>query len=492
MSKTFTTVSQPTLRLSKPSQSIMTGTSSKAKRSMTQTPQGFKSREPPLDQKDDDKGDLPERMKEYTRGEQIDQYTVYMKPSKVKGNTVCRWFAFRSAGADTIYFHELILNFSKVEDGNYRLILNRRLIKERGLGFNKIRNMLEYIRKLGWGVNIPQNPNFTSVIITGPSNIDLIDELRNDPGAKLTVGGVSLLWGDFYPFYESTYFDQLLKANTMCDQVVKYTEFVRTKRLIVSPKGVVIDDPKFGCLPRAGVMKLRGGCNSAGHFTNIIALKKKFQGFYPIFNYMPDVNVLSKINEYLNPEDQQKLAPKGYQPVSNEFSFDFKTNMSQHKLPFLLVCDMMYSFYKLIESTPEAKLALRDNPISCSDITTCLPYYSENDLKIMDKIKDLLDIKQFEIIDVERETQNGKRCRLQIFGSDDEDEQWKELNPDIEYDWYYQQSKASKNVRLSPRTIKKNDQVMPYEEAIKNLVEVEKKEIAEARRAQVRKLRGYE
>ena len=436
--------------------------------------------------KEDDKGEEPVKKKEYSRGEQVDQFTVFLKPNK---RSVLQWFAYRSSGADEIKYKELIVDLIPRGDNYYQLVINRSFINRRGLSSPKIKLMLDQIKNvLGVEFNIPSQPNFTSVsFVSKKDPSPILENFLNAKESVFSIGGVATLWGDYYPFYDPEYiqrifFDRDVDEQTKRD-IQKYQAYIEENKIPYVDESQSVDQPSFGCLPDVGEVILRGSCNSSGTFIDLVANKRKFQGFVPVFNYMPDVNVIEKIKSYMGQEEQEKMK---YIPSSNQFSFDFKANLSMNKLPYFLVCDFMYSFYHLVNSSPEVKVALRENPVSCSDMNTCLPYFSKDEVIRMGKQDKLINIMDYQVNDLDAETDSGKRCRVQTFGTTDEYEQWK-TNAKDEKDWFFQ----DKKLVYEPRVIKKGQEILSYQDALDLLSDDEKEEIIKLVAKKQREARGY-
>jgi hypothetical protein len=443
------------------------------------------------DTRDDTGGDddLPEKKKKYVRGEQIDQFSVYLKPTRVRNQTVIRWLATRSSGKDKIRFQELIQAIQTLDDGNYKLTFSRQMLKNRGLSDNKLK---DYLHKLGFEVHAPEIKDYGYyILIPLTQKMDVDDafmRIAQDPNAEYSVGGVSLLWGDFIPYYDENYMMEQYNMNND-ENIARYAEYIENNQLKTTPYFDEIESPPFSCLRRIGKMYFRGSCNSSGLFVDILTLKRKFQNFMPAFDYMPDVNVTKKIMSMVYEQDIPKSTI--YQPAKDIFAFSFQNSLNVHKLPFLLICDMMFSFSKMIERDVEVKVSLRDNPVSCASLDTCLPYFSAEEIIILNKLSKLLDIEAFESEDIEKETERGKRCRVQVFGSNDELDQWKESNPEIENDWFFHQTSKSKNLRYSPRSIRRNQQVVDYQTAFDEMTPDQRQDIVKRKTTISRRKRGY-
>jgi hypothetical protein len=492
MSSTLTLQPRKTLRLY-PSTHMASGMKQKSKSQKTMyTDYSGKG-----DTRDDTGGDddLPEKKKRYVRGEQVDQFSVYIKPVQVRNQTVLRWLATRSSGKDKIRFEELIQDIQKRSDGSYKLIFLHTLLKNRGLSDKKLKTYLETLGKeLGFELDVPSIKDYSYYLLTSEvPNIEseIMKRVKMDSTAEYNVGGVSLLWGDFIPYFNENYMIEQIEDKDMERQVEIYMDYIEKNQLKTTPYFEEIKNPPFSCLQRIGQMKFRGSCNSAGLFIDILKLKKKYQGFLPVFDYMPDVDVEKKIMSMVYEDESLMSKSSIYQPARNQFAFAFQANLRLHKLPYLLVCDFMFSFSKMVERDVEVKISLRDNPVSCASLETCLPYFSKEEIQTLNQISKLLDIETFESENIEKETQGGKRCRVQVFGSEDELDEWKQSQPEMENDWFFHSSSKSKNLRYSPRSIRKNDEIIDYQTAFDQMTSEQQQRISQARSSRIRKARGF-
>lgn len=520
---------RPVLRL-KPSQIEYPRTSMSAKgksKGNQKSKQNVMSYSSPPRQKDEDKGDLPEKKREYSRGEQVDQFTVFFKHPTRRGtisatrkNVPIRWYAYRSSGSDNVKYLELISDIRKNKDNTFQLILNYPFLKKRSLPLTPF---IEYLTSFGKskGFEVVQestNSKITNIQIIPTSSLDIktiiMERLDSDPKALYIRGGVALMWGDFFPYFDKKYFEKeasrarssgkqeaekeidinelfMKRDKSLEISIDEYEEYLEENKIKITKDFQNIISPKFGCLNRVGRMNIRGTCNSGGTYLSLTKFKTSNQGFEEFMNYMPDISVSKRISEYIV-EKSMKENIKTYTPSSDIFSFQFNPRL---KVPDYLKCDFAYSFVKLIETDPIMKLPLKDLPFSCAQEEICLPYLSVKEIEILKKLDSLMDIKDFESENIEYETQYGRRCRGYTFGSDYEDDNWETRDAEMERRWLFGESRE-KEVKYSPRSIRKDNKLYPYQFAFDELFKSDteesrdiQREIVERRQAKIRELR---
>lgn len=452
----------------------------------------------PPGQKDEDKGDLPEKKKEYTRGEQSDKFTVYFKIPKDKNQVVLQWYAYRASGSDNVKYGDLIADVRKNKDDTFNLILDVPFIQKRGL---PIIPLIDYMILLGKDLGfeivseIPKEqmtkkmfPRYINLILSKNMNIgDILDIINKDPNAIYSRGGIAIMWGDYMPYLDDNGREGIQnpkeemgsKDSMWMDEYINYLIEYKIK---TTKKFQKIIHPSFQCLNKVGRMYLRGTCNSSGTYLNITAWKTSKQNFKEFMNYVPDVSVSTRIAEYVEGKSIEKKT-KNYIPSSDSFSFQFNKRLD---IPHYLKCDFAYSFVKLIETEPIMKLPLKDLPMSCGEEEICLPYMSPREIDILKKLDKLMDIHDFEENMIDYETKEGRRCRPYTFGSDDDE--WKYKDAKLEKEWIFD---ATKKMRYSPRSIKKDNQLYLYQVALDELYnQSEMGKIIEKKQSKIRELRG--
>jgi hypothetical protein len=319
---------------------------------------------------------------------------------------------------------------------------------------------------------------------------DVLDVLLTDPKAAFTRGGVVMAWGDYFPY---THEEQQTKSNPTLSILSEmfelnkeinydaFQDYIQSKHIITVEEGQTVETPKFNCPPICGKMFLRGSCNSAGRFLEIQEMKKKLQGFKLFMNYMTDQSVVEKINEYLGSSVTTKKMGK-FEPAADEFSFSFSPFAKQ--LPAVLQCDFTYAFVKLLESEPIMKIPMKDVPTSCGSLDICLPYLSKTEIEQMKKVNQVKSVVEIEGMELERELEQGKRCRVYPFGSDDEIS----IPKEVEHDWFFQ----NKTYRVAPRWVFKDNDLKTFQEALDDLTEEDFYQIRKMKRTRMNAFRGLE